>query len=76
MVDKKHCKLPEAGQWPDKIAPLVLLAGIVLSTAGFLMAFLYAGPVSGAAVDGVELIGGQMISNKLLLSQKIFLRLR
>ena len=33
---------------------------------------VYAGPFTGAAVDGVELIGGQMVANKLLLSQKIF----
>jgi heme exporter protein C len=72
MSKSKSVKLPEAGQWPDKIAPWALLAGAVLSTIGFLMAFLYAGPVNGAAVDGVELIGGQMVSNKLLLSQKIF----
>ena len=71
-MTNKPVKLPEAGQWPDKVAPLALLAGIVLSTLGFLMAFLYAGPVNGAAVDGVELIGGQMVANKLLLSQKIF----
>ena len=71
-MTNKPVKLPEAGQWPDKVAPWALLAGIVLSTLGFLMAFLYAGPVNGAAVDGVELIGGQMVANKLLLSQKIF----
>ncbi len=72
MSKTKSVKLPEAGQWPDKVAPWALLAGAVLSTIGFLMAFLYAGPVNGASVDGVELIGGQMVSNKLLLSQKIF----
>ena len=72
MSKSKSVKLPEAGQWPDKVAPWALLAGAVLSTIGFLMAFLYAGPVNGASVDGVELIGGQMVSNKLLLSQKIF----
>ena len=71
-MTNKPVKLPEAGQWPDKVAPWALLAGIVLSTLGFLMAFLYAGPVNGAAVDGVEMIGGQMVANKLLLSQKIF----
>ena len=31
---KKAPKLPEAGQWPDRIAPAVLVAGIVLSTVG------------------------------------------
>ena len=68
----KKAKLPEAGQWPDRIAPWALLAGAILSTIGFLMAFLYAGPVNGAAVNGVEMIGGTMVSSKLLLSQKIF----
>lgn len=72
MSENKSVKLPEAGQWPDKIAPWALLAGALISTVGFLMAFLYAGPVNGASVDGVELIGGQMVSSKLLLSQKIF----
>ena len=65
-------RLPEAGQWPDKVAPVALAAGAVLTIVGFLLAFLYAGPVNGASVDGVALIGGQMVSTKLLLSQKIF----
>ena len=69
---KKAPKLPEAGQWPDRIAPAVLVAGIVLSTIGFLLAFLWASPVNGAAVNGVEMIGGQMVTNVLRLSQKIF----
>lgn len=58
--------------WPDKLAPWAALAGAVISTVGFLMAFLYASPVSGATVSGTELIGGSLISNKLLISQKIF----
>ena len=69
--EKKALRLPEAGQWPDRIAPAVLVAGIVLSTIGFLLAFLWAAPVNGAAVDGFEVIGGQVVQNKLLLSQKI-----
>lgn len=69
---KKPQTLPEAGQWPDKLAPWALLAGALLSTVGFLLAFFYAAPVAGAEVDGVELIAGQMISTKLLISQKIF----
>lgn len=72
FVLAKTVKLPEAGQWPDKIAPWAVLAGAIVSTVGFLMAFLYAGPVNGASVNGVELIGGTMVSSKLLLSQKIF----
>ena len=44
---KKVVKVPEAGQWPDKVALPALIAGTVLTTAGFLMAFLYAAPVNG-----------------------------
>ncbi|MCB7038356.1 cytochrome c biogenesis protein [Eggerthella sinensis] len=69
---KKALKLPEAGGWQDKAAPWLALAGGVLTTIGFLLTFLYAPLVNGAAVDGVEMIGGQMVSNMLLLSQKIF----
>ncbi|MDR3137112.1 MAG: cytochrome c biogenesis protein [Coriobacteriales bacterium] len=58
--------------WPDKVLPVLLALGAFLVTAGFLMAFLFAAPVNGAAVDGVELIGNSMVSNRLLLSQKIF----
>ena len=65
-------KIPEAGQWPDKLAPWALLAGALCSTIGFLLAFFYAAPVSGAEVSGAELIGGQMVTAKLLISQKIF----
>lgn len=56
----------------DRIASAALILGAVLSTAGFLLAFLYASPVHGASVSGVEIIGGQMVSSMLLLSQKIF----
>lgn len=69
---KKSLTLPEAGQWPDKLAPVLLAVGTLLTTIGFLMAFLYASPVNGAKINGVELIGGQMVSSMLLLSQKIF----
>lgn len=72
MAGKKPSRLPEAGQWPDKLAMVLLPLGAVVSTIGFLMAFLYAAPVNGAGVDGVEIIGGQMITTKLLISQKIF----
>ena len=36
------------------------------------MAFFYVAPVGGAAVNGAELIGDAMVSQKMLLSQKIF----
>ena len=65
-------RLPEMGQWPDKVMPVALAASAVFLVVGFLMAFLYAGPVNGASVNGAELIGGEVVANKLLLSQKIF----
>lgn len=73
MTEKeKRRALPEAGQWPDRLVIFAALAGALLTTAGFLLAFLFVGPVNGASVDGFEVIGGQVVSNKLLLSQKIF----
>ena len=65
-------KIPEMGQWPDKLVPAALIAGVVFSIAGLFMAFFIAPPVNGAGVNGAELIAGQMVTNKLLLSQKIF----
>lgn len=56
----------------DRVAPLVTLIGALLSTVGFVLAFTIAGPVNGATVNGVELIGDVMVSNQLLFSQKIF----
>ena len=68
----KNVKLPEAGQWPDKLAVPALAVGALLTTVGFLLAFFYAAPVNGAAVDGFELIGDQLVTHKQLISQKIF----
>lgn len=74
MTEKKNKvrAVPEAGQWPDRLASVALAVGALLTTIGFLLAFLYASPVNGASVDGVALIGDQMVGTKLLLSQKIF----
>lgn len=69
---KKKVKLPEAGQWPDKVALPALAAGAVLTTVGFLMAFLYAAPVNGAALSSPELVGDVMVTHQQLFSQKIF----
>lgn len=65
-------KLPEIGQWPDKLVIPALVIALVGTVGGFLLAFFWAPPVNGAGVNGAELIGGQMVANKLLLSQKIF----
>lgn len=69
---KKDVKLPEAGQWPDKLVVPALVAGAVLTTAGFLMAFLWVAPVNGAALSAPALVGDTMVTNQQLLSQKIF----
>ncbi|MCI9495573.1 MAG: cytochrome c biogenesis protein CcsA [Adlercreutzia mucosicola] len=71
-MSSKTLKLPEAGQWPDKLVAPALIAGAVLTTIGFLMAFFCVAPVGGATVNGAELIGDVMVSQKMLLSQKIF----
>lgn len=60
------------GGAPDRMAPVITAIGALLTTLGFILAFTTAGVVIGAGVDGVELIGDEMISNQLLFSQKIF----
>lgn len=72
MSEKKQGASPRAGGVWDRIAPAVLAVGVVLSTLGFVLSFTMAGPVNGAEVNGVANIGGQMVSNQLLFSQKIF----
>ena len=69
---KGKAKVPEAGQWPDRLAIPALAAGTVLTSAAFLLAFLYAAPVNGAALDAPELVGGVMVTHQQLISQKIF----
>ncbi len=69
---RKKVTAPEAGQWPDKVLLPALVAGAVLTTVGFLMAFLYAAPVNGAALSTPQLVGDNMVTNQQLLSQKIF----
>ena len=71
-VSEEKARLPEAGQWPDRLAIPALVAGAMLTTAGFLLAFLYAAPVNGAALEAPELVGGVMVTHQQLFSQKIF----
>lgn len=71
MLGKKE-KAPEAGRWPDKVLLPALVLGALLTTLGFLAAFIVVGPVNGAALDAPELVGGVMVTNQQLLSQKIF----
>lgn len=71
-MTSKTTKSPRVGGWWDRITPAITLVGALLTTVGFVLAFTLAGPVNGAAIDGVEVIGGQMVANQLLFSQKIF----
>lgn len=74
-MSAKEKKIPVPSQgvsvW-QKAAPWVLLAGAILTTAAFILAFTVAPLVYGPAVDGFALIGDQMVTNKFLISQKIF----
>lgn len=70
--NSKRRRLPESGQWPDKLMVPAIIAAAVFSTAGFLDAMLRVGPVNGASVNGFALIGGQVVDHVQLLSQKIF----
>ncbi len=56
----------------DRLMPVALIVGALLTTTAFLLAFLVAPLVAGASVGDTEIIGGAAVSNKLLLSQKIF----
>ena len=71
-MSKGKARVPEAGQWPDRLAIPALAVGTVLTSAAFLLAFLYAAPVNGAALDAPELVGGVMVTHQQLISQKIF----
>lgn len=72
-MTNKPVKLPEAGQWARQGGRRGRCWRALCSPRwAFSWRFCTPGPVNGAAVDGVELIGGQMVANKLLLSQKIF----
>ncbi|MDR1713796.1 MAG: cytochrome c biogenesis protein CcsA [Coriobacteriales bacterium] len=58
----------------DRLAPALLVLGALLTTAAFILNFTSAPLVQGALLpdNGLAVIGGQVVTNKLLLSQKIF----
>ncbi|MDR0501509.1 MAG: cytochrome c biogenesis protein CcsA [Coriobacteriales bacterium] len=60
------------GQRLDKIMTPMFIAGVLFCVVAFVLSFTLAPLVLGAQVDTPALIGGQMVTNKLLLSQKIF----
>jgi len=58
----------------DSLVPALLVVGALLAITGFLLTFLTAPLVNGAFLGGNQVaeINGQWVTNKLLLSQKIF----
>ncbi|MDR2109262.1 MAG: cytochrome c biogenesis protein CcsA [Coriobacteriales bacterium] len=56
----------------DTLAIPALVSGALLTTLAFVLSFTTAPLVHGASVEPPALIGGEMVANKLLLSQKIF----
>ena len=57
----KPVRLPDTGGWQDAIAVPAAIAGAVLTTAGFILAFLWAAPVNGASINGFEMIGDTLV---------------
>lgn len=60
------------GLTADTWAIVLGVCGALLTTVAFILTFTTAPLVSGAQVDGSAIIGGTVVSNKLLISQKIF----
>lgn len=72
MANEEKAKEPAIGGIIDRVAPWALALGALLAMLGFVLNFTIAPLVNGAAVNEPALIGGAMVQNKLLLSQKIF----
>lgn len=65
-------KEPVVGGLIDRLAPWAVLVGAIVATIGFVLNFTIAPLVNGATVNEPAVIGGVVVGNKLLLSQKIF----
>lgn len=63
---------PTVGGALDRLAPVALAVGGLLAAVGFVLTFTVAPLVNGASVNEPALIGGVLVGNKLLISQKIF----
>ncbi|MCD8199590.1 MAG: cytochrome c biogenesis protein [Coriobacteriaceae bacterium] len=71
-MEQQTAHIPKTGGVPDRLVPWALLVGGICCIAGFLMAFLYAAPVTGSTVEGAALVGDSMVTGVVLISQKIF----
>jgi heme exporter protein C len=67
-MNAKQSSLPPL----DVLALPVIILGALLTTTAFILSFTTAPLVYGAQVEIPALIGGEMVTNRLLLSQKIF----
>ena len=65
-------RIPPKACWADRLVLPAVIMAFVLTTAGFLMAFLTIPPVGGASAEGAALVGDTMVTQVMLLSQKIF----
>lgn len=72
MAHEETPRAPRVGGRLDALAPWALAAGALLATIGFVLNFTVAPLVNGATVSEPAVIGGTLVGNKLLLSQKIF----
>ena len=56
----------------DRLVPILLILGALLTAADIAWTFTLAPLVQGAALSEPTVIAGQVVTTKLLLSQKIF----
>lgn len=60
------------GGWAERILPVALVLGVILTAADVIWTFTLAPLVQGAQLSEPVVIGGMQVTTKLLLSQKIF----
>lgn len=72
MGKNREAAEPTVGGALDRLAPVALAVGGLLAAVGFVLTFTVAPLVNGASVNEPALIGGVLVGNKLLISQKIF----
>lgn len=72
VEEKGVTEVHHRSSFVDRCSSWMLLGGAVITVCGLLLAFIVAPLVPGVQISGFELIGEEVVTNKLLLSQKIF----